>query len=396
MDLSDYGEEARDILILKLLQDEKSFDHLLQTLERKTTITLLSVKLVITQCRECNGFPSAFIQWINRQCQPFVAYRVQDYPENLQLESPTPLTNGSQSLPSHNITTHGIDNINHSVSMIGTGIVKASSKTKKRVTPNIVSSSVSSTTSSLLQGNIASTPSSEPMGLNSAERGIQNKVILTNTPLTSVDALLNKESLFAAKTVVGVNEILNSSLSSMDLKSTKRGNNSIENMSPNNSSSVGTEASTVSEKFLRETSATKITDIIKRSTPYSIKLTPSSGGDDSSEQSQAVKRMSDLFISLIVNQYISFADAIPLIAKLCSLSLPGPKEGVQVDVVVADSDGFPTLLQSSELFHLFIVRTIKGLLPILNLLGERVALGFAESAVLRRFKTLIPPLTDLI
>jgi hypothetical protein len=364
MDILDYGEDERDALILDLIQDENSFDHLLHALESKTTVTFQSVKLVITQCRDCNGFPSAFIQWIKRQCQPFVVYSVQDRPENLQSQS--------QSLPSKDITNIGINNVDNSATN-ATSAIKASSKTKKRVTPNTISNSLDSP----LQGNIASTPSSEPMGLNSSERGIKNKISFTNTPLISVNKVESKRNLIATELAIGGNEILDGSVASLNVKNTKKRDASKENMTPNSPHSVET-------PLKGGASLQKIPDM-KRSPRYSVELISSSTCDDSSKQRQIIERMSALFISLIVNQYISFSDSIPLIAKLCSLSLPGPKEGLQIVVTVADSNSFPTLLHRSELFHLFIVRTIKGLVPILNILGERIALSFADSSILRRY-----------
>jgi hypothetical protein len=365
LDILDNGEEERDALILDLIQDENSFSHLLHALESKTTVTLQSVRLVITQCRDCNGFPSVFIQWIKRQCQPFIAYSVQDRPENLPSQS--------QSLPSNSITNNGINNVDNSATNATTSAVKASAKTKKRVTPNTISNSLDSP----LQGNIASIPSSEPMGLDSSERGIKNKISFTNTPLISVNNVESKGNLIATESVIGGNEVLDGSVASFNVKNTKKRDTSKENKTPNSPYSV--------EIPLKGGTAVQKIPDMKRSTRYSVELIPSSTCDDSPKQRQTIERMSALFMSLIVNQYISFSDSIPLIAKLCSLSLPGPKEGFQLAVTVADSNSFPTLLHSSELFHLFIVRTIKGLVPILNILGERIALSFAESSILRRY-----------
>jgi hypothetical protein len=370
-DSLDYGDEERDALLLNLLQDENSFSHLLHALESKTTVTLQSVKLVITQCRDCNGFPSAFIQWIKRQCQPFVAYNAQDRPENLQSQS--------QLLPSKSIANNEINNVDYSASTNAPSAVKASAKTKKRVTPNTVSNSLDSP----LQGNIASTPSSEPMGLNSSERGIKNKISFTNTPLISVNKVVNKKNLDPTEVIIDGREMLDSNLASLNEKNTKRRDASMEIMTTPNS------PNSVEIPLKGEVSIQKIPDTMKRSARYSVELIPSSTCDDSLIRRQTIERMSGLFMSLIVNQYISFSDSIPLIAKLCSLSLPGPKEGLQVAVVVTDSGSFPTLLHSSELFHLFIVRLIKGLVPILNILGERIALSFAESSILRRYVTCI-------
>lgn len=369
-DSLDYGEEERDALLLNLLQDENSYSHLLHALESKTTVTLQSVKLVITQCRDCNGFPSAFIQWIKRQCQPFVAYNAQDRPETLQLQS--------QLLPLNSIANNGINNVDYSASNNAPSAVKASAKTKRRVTPNTVSNSLDSP----LQGNIASTPS-EPMGLNSSERGFKNKISFTNTPLISVNKVGNKKNLYQTEAIIGGKEMLDGSVASFNGKNTKRRDASMEIMTTPNS------PNSVEIPLKGEVSIQKIPDTVKRSARYTVELIPSSTFDDSPIRRQTIERMSGLFMSLIVNQYISFSDSIPLIAKLCSLSLPGPEEGWQVAVVVTDSGSFPTLLLCSELFHLFIVRLIKGLVPILNILGERIALSFAESSILRRHVTFV-------
>jgi hypothetical protein len=491
--LSDYAEAARELSILKLLQDGSSTDQLLLVLERRTTITLPLVKLVVAQNRDYSGFSSTFLSWIGQQCQPFVAYRMQDDPDlqskNNVIETsssgsrfavtPIPAANCGTSAAS---TTTAIADKNKPSFSNDKANILLSSKPKKRMTPNSVTGNIGS----IQHGNIASTPSSiELIGPNYSRVSDKTKPIPSIT--TSITTPITTSTLASKFDKIGItsnpNPIISSSTTSTlenaipkDTVSTSNASNvsnvshsvnvngitnpwrSLKFLNPCNSnpnpdthpntdpdfnsnnnisaqslvdtvnaerelSSTGIVKANVTANCLSSTSTPskndqgtieklstpgprggglmkgislpKASEIMKRMVPYSVKLVQfgpllreSTASQASQSSSQTVIRMSSVLVSLVLNQYISFADVIPLLAKLCNLSLPGPKEGLSV-TVTTEMDKFPTLLGTSDLFHLFAVKIIKGLLPVLALLGEKVALGFSESPVLRIFAPVI-------
>ena len=147
-----------------------------------------------------------------------------------------------------------------------------------------------------------------------------------------------------------------------------------------------------SNSFVQGMSFSKASVSEKKDTFYSVHvgatvISPSSA-------TEPVIRMSAIFTALIYNQQILFSDVMPLLAKLCSLSLPGPNEKKQIIVSVTDNEKFPTLLLSSDLFHLFVIQTVEKFLPVLKLLGDKVTTGFAESPLLSRCSTYTSNVTE--
>lgn len=288
------ADTAREVLFLQLLQDAAQTDHFLRALNRKGTISLPSVKLVVAQQKDKARFQTTFLNWIIHQCQPFVTYRALDHIVSEPCLFEAARANVSESVSNCTSALTACTVLQSTVNGTATsGAPNLPPKLKKRMTVNSIPTPVGLTFS----GNIASTP-------NSADR-----MCMT---LPKASSSVNKSAFF----------------------------------------SVHMDTATIS---------------------------PSS-------TSESVLRMSAIFTALIINQHIIFSDAIPLLAKLCSLSLPGPDEKMQIVVTVAENEKFPTLLLSSELYHLFTIETMKKLLPLLTLLGDRVTSGFAESPVISRYK----------
>jgi hypothetical protein len=77
-DWSDSTEDAREMSIIDLLQDEGKTIQLLQVLDRKVNASSLPASSLIAQLIESASFPTFFLNWIAHQIQPFIAYRARD------------------------------------------------------------------------------------------------------------------------------------------------------------------------------------------------------------------------------------------------------------------------------------------------------------------------------
>ena len=340
---------------LQLLQSAADTNHLLQALDRNEAISLPTVKICGAHQREKASVSTSFLNWIAYQCQPFFAYRPLDLnnTEDSQLpnNTATPDNSGLASNGSVALTACPVMQ-----SPVNKTASKLPNKPKKRMTLNSVPTAIGS----ILCGNIASTPNSADMIGIGKENKTSNSSRDLEQPVQSKSKLNfddNPEKIGDTETK---REIVSKDLNS---------NSFVQGMSFSKAS--------VSEK---------------RDTYYSVHvgatvISPSSA-------TEPVIRMSAILTALIYSQQITFSDVMPLLAKLCSLSLPGPNEKKQIIVSVADNEKFPTLLLSSDLFHLFVIQTVEKFLPVLKLLGEKVTTGFAESPLLSRCSTYGSNITE--
>ena len=327
-DANDFGGEGGGAAILEFLQDEISTTNLLDHLNRRSGATSTTITALFSRFRD---FPGAFLVWITSQSQPYVTYSDHDANENDQPDNvvPSPFKNGA-SESTWSQKDYRTDTTNNDTDKTLTKEVadaRLLSKPKKRMTTN----AISLVDGSALIGNISSAPNSAIL-------------IGSSSSATAVPTKLDK---------------------------------STERLSPAPSSDS---KSTV--EFNRIGTARKVPETRKKASAYSVHLIPSPILPPSVKQ--AVVRMSNVLISLILNQHVTFADAVPLLARLSSLSLPGPSDALQVIITVEEMNKFPTLLLSSELCHVFTVRVLEGLLPVIKMLGDPIALAFAESPVLQR------------
>ena len=325
---NDFGGEGGGAAILDFLQDEIATTNLLDHLNRKSGATSTTITTLFSRFRD---FPGSFLAWITSQSQPFVTYSDHDANENDQPDNvvPSPFKNGaSESTCSQKDNKAGISN-NHTAKTVSNEVADAKllSKPKKRMTTN----AIALVDGSALIGNISSAPNSAIL-------------IGSSSSATTVPTKLNKFS---------------GGLSPAPSSDSK---NTVE--------------------FNRIGTARKVPDTRKKASAYSVHLIPSPILPPSVRQ--AVVRMSNVLISLILNQHVTFADAVPLLARLSSLSLPGPSDALQVIITVEEINKFPTLLLSSELCHVFTVRVLEGLLPVIKMLGDPIVLAFAESPVVQR------------
>ena len=332
-DVTDLVGEGGAMAILELLQDEVLTTNLLDHLNRKSGFTATTVTAFISRFKD---FPGAFLSWVTSQSQPFITYSDHDVNENdLPVNVvPSPFKNGVSESAYPKKCNKAVTANNHSTGTLFDEVLdlKSLSKPKKRMTTN----TVSLVEGSALIGNISSAPNSFI-------------VIGCSSSATTVPIQLSKFT-------EDLNPVLNS-----------------EENAPVELSKI--------------TSMLKAPEIRKKACAYAVHLIPSPMFPPSANE--AVVRMSNLLISLILNQYITFADAVPLLARLCSLFLPGPNDVAQVIVTVDEMIKFPTLLSSSELCHVFTMKSIEGLLPVIKMLGDPIALAFAESPVLQRFVVII-------
>ena len=331
-DATDFVGEGGGMAILELLQDEISTTYLLDYLNRKSGATSTSVTAFVSRFQD---FPGAFLAWVTSQCQPFATYSDHDANENDQPDNivSSPFKNGaSESTYPKKCNTTGITS-NHIASAQSDDVLdsKLPLKPKKRMTTN----TISLVDGSALIGNISSAPNSAIV------------IGSSSSSATIVPNQLNK---------------LTEELGPAFYSDSK---NMVE--------------------FSKINSILKAPEIRKKASAYSVRLIPSPMFPPTANQ--AVIRMSKVLITLILNQYVTFADAVPLLARLCSLFLPGPTDALQVIVTVDEISKFPTLLLSSELCHMFAVKAIEGLLPVIKMLGDPIVLAFAESPVLLRYVT---------
>ena len=351
----DSGESAIEVLILQLLQNAADTNHLLLALNRKEAISLPSVKLIVAHQREKASFPTSFLNWITHQCQPFFAY-------TLDLNDSEDSQIGIDAAPSDNndLVSNG-SAASTACPVIQSAVnstAKLPSKPKKRMTLN----SVPSAFGSALSGNIASTPNSADMiGIGT---GKESKTSLWADRENSMSTNIEQPVQLKPKLAF---------LDTPEKSGNFEANRGTGAKDPN------------SNGFVQAMSFSKASVSEKRNALYSVHvdtavISPSSA-------TEPVIRMSAIFTALIYNQQILFSDVMPLLAKLCSLSLPGPNEKKQIFVTVADNEKFPTLLLSSDLFHSFVIETMEKFLPVLKLLGDKVTSGFAESPLLSRYMT---------
>jgi hypothetical protein len=402
-DWSDSTEDAWEMSIIDLLQDEGKTIQLLQILDRKVNASSLPASSLIAQLIDSASFPTFFLNWIAHQIQPFIAYRVRDDSDVQPAETRKA---DSQLYSAHQAESSVTNRIASSTviilpsSTVGTvsKSLNAPLKPKKRMTTNPVSLSVGAA----LSGNIASASNSSDIwsggNIGAAKDNTtetKKKFISASKvgPTGNIDKIhVSQDSSFDVQThnssshaesaqniAVQSPAAISSAETAYKPSSSSSGESSlrdIKGQAKNNTSIVG------SHDFKQGSTLSKASDVRKKVAPYSVQLVPSRVTAPSSNQ--AVARMSAVLTSLIINQHVTFGDAVLLLAKLCSLSLPGPADGVQVVVTADDGSRFPTLLTSSDLFHLFAVNAVQCLLPVLKILGDPVALGFAESPVLQR------------
>lgn len=401
-DWSDAAEDAREMSIIDLLLDEAKTIQLLQVLDRKVSASSLTPSSLIAQFTNSASFPTFFLNWIAHQIQPFVAYRVRDDSDIQTMETRKPDT-----LPhvAHHVGTSSTNRIAPlAVVILQPSTVETVSKSmnaplkpKKRMTTNPVSLSVGAA----LSGNIASASNSADIlsGGNIGDNTTKSKKLIPankegqseiiGKTQTFQDSVRDIESIQSHDLTSHAESARNSAAQSPVAisSSTITYNPSYSSCGKSFSGDVNEVVKTntsalVAQGFKEGCALSKASDVRKKVAPYSVQLVPSRATAPSSNQ--VVARMSAVLTSLIINQHVTFGDAVLLLAKLCSLSLPGPADGVQVVVTADDGSRFPTLLTTSDLFHFFTVNTIQCLLPIIKILGDPVALGFAESPVLQR------------
>ena len=310
--------------IFTFIQDGKSVEQLIQVLERKNVTTPNDIKIFAHQFNDRKSFPSVFVEWIYQQSQPFTAMRL--------YEPTTEMLSSSGTSPSTHCPEHIMADIaSTSHCEVSRPVTdpehKPAPKAKKRVTPNAVSSVPAGSPLSLLalQGNIASTPDS------SAEPS----------------SLLNDRDQVAKRLA----------------------------------------ASSSSDQSIDDASKAKFTpEALKRTPPpYTViiqdKPDALTGTRDASNNWEVlVDRLGAVFVALVMNQYVLVTDAVQLLAKLTSLPLPPAGRSI---IVQADHDQFPTVLRHVGLMHRFVGRCALGLRPVLCVLGDAIASGFADSAILR-------------
>ena len=319
--------------IFTFLQDAKSVEQLIHVLERKILTTSNDVKLFSHQFNDRKSFPSAFVDWIHLQSQPFTASRLYE-PTTEQTVAPSSSgASPSTQRPAHMATTVGEVSISQSdiSSQLADQGTKSAAKPKKRVTPNSVSSVLAGSPLSLLttlQGNIASTPDSpaEPSSLLNEREQVAKMLAASSTPDQSISR--------------------------------------------------------------NDTTKSKPTPEVLKQTPppyvVIIRDTPPGGLAEAKETKDwetLVDRLSAVFVALVMNQYVLIADALQLLAKLCSLPLPPSGRCI---IVQADHEQFPTVLRNVRLMHQFVGRCACGLRSLLCVLGDAITSGFAESAILRK------------
>ena len=405
-DWSDSPEDAKELSIIDVLLDEAITIQLLQVLDRKVNASSLPASSLIAQFIESASFPTFFLNWIAHQIQPFIAYRARDDSDIQPVE-----TKKSNSLlhAAHQAETCSTNRIAFSTAVIlplstvetGPKSLNASLKPKKRMTTNPVSLSAGAA----LSGNIASASDTADI-LSGGNIGAANgnttepmkKFIPSNKlgPTINTDRTHMQRDAFQDFKNVQTHNLISHSesarnsalllpvaVSSTATTNSPSSSSLSESTLGDNGEQVDTNsAPVVSHGLTLGSAVSKASDVRKKVAPYSVQLVSSRATAPSS--SQAVARMSAVLTSLIINQHVTLGDAVQLLAKLCSLSLPEPADGVQVVVIADDGSRFPTLLTSSDLFHLFTVDTVQCLLPIIKILGDPVALGFAESPVLQR------------
>jgi hypothetical protein len=171
-------------------------------------------------------------------------------------------------------------------------------------------------------------------------------------------------------------------------------------------------------------------DIVRDELPYTVRVTIVRGDDangDMSTQSPigrssisidrikdkddanvlaAVRRMCRVWVSLVLHQHTTIAEAIPALARFASLrpnfELPVSLRNadsadvshmcaVRVDVI--DASKFSTLLLSSDCLQQFIAGCVEGLAPLLSSMGQHVASGFANVSAV---KSLAPSVAEAL
>ena len=361
-----FNRVSPELAIFSFLKGETQFQQLLQVLERKTVTTPPAIKVFAGQFNEQKGFHSAFLDWVQQQCQPYLS---------LQLyESSTDSTAASSSSPIPNHVTTAVIagqqtnawDSNHEIKHITEQIPKSATKPKKRVTPNAVSpipvvgtGLTAVMTGSLgLQGNIASAPNSSPdvLGTTSHDRNNVLKSISKGTVTSSTAAALT-----VADHMIGTNSNSNNS-----------------SMTP------------IQHEMKRKPSILTAKSLQRPSLPYHVLITETQVlPDESTEEREElhqedgvmgswknmVYRVSAIFVALVMNQHVLLNDAIQLITKLCNVPLP--PLGRHIAVQTLDHDLFPTVLQDIELFHYFVGNVAMGLYPIIRLFGDTLIAGFA-------------------
>ena len=353
-----------ELAIFSFLKEEIQFQQLLQVLERKTVTTPPAIKVFAGQFNDRKGFHSAFLDWVQQQCQPYLS---------LQLYEPstdTTPTSSSSPIPNHVTTaviagrqTNAWDN-NLETKHIIEQVPKSAAKPKKRVTPNAVSPMpvvgaglTAVMTGSLgLQGNIASAPNSSPDALGNA--------------LHDRDKVL-KSMATGAVAVATADQMRRMNLIS------------------DNSTSM----TPMQHEMKRQSSILTAKSLKRPSLPYNVVIsetqTPLLSSPDETMEAREhhrheegvigswrnmVDRVSSVFVALVMNQHVLLNDAIQLLTKLCNVPLP--PSGRYIAVQILDHDLFPTVLQDIELFHYFVGRVAFGLLPIIRLFGDTLLTGF--------------------
>ena len=363
------NEESRVISIISLLGDEVQTNQLLQVLEKGVEAMSPSVAAFLSGFQNGKNFPSSFLAWIAHQSQPFVTYRGQKHhlsesnPLSTSTSAPLQINGQNMSSSAHPVTTKKPDS----------EVQKNSSKPKKRMTTN----AVPCTPGAIMSGNIASAADtvdamSPSLRLSEMMKASEcNRQVGTEKACTSevTDSHKTKELPTLDNLMIATVASLDGSRSSDRTQLTKSKGDIVllhdESFTGEVSSSIGLAVS-----------------VRKQGASFTAQMTSST--TQSVTIAQAITRMSAVFSSLVLNQHVTFADAIPLLAKLCSPLLPHPKDTEQVVVKVSESSKFPTLLTSSVCFHQFTVETIENLLSVIKLLGYSVVMGFASSPVMQR------------
>ena len=97
-----------------------------------------------------------------------------------------------------------------------------------------------------------------------------------------------------------------------------------------------------------------------------------------SNSNDIITRISAIFVTLVMRQYIMTTDLILLITRLCNISQQLPTNRLLV-VKVRDITQFPTYLLNSNHLYMFLTQCMNGILPILKVLGGTVCAAFADS-----------------
>lgn len=362
-------EDAREISIINLLGDEALTKQLLQALEKGVDAISPSVAAFLLGFQSGKNFPSSFLAWISHQSQPFVTYRghkshlFENNAFSTVSSAPSRTSGQNASNCTHPVT----------ISKPDPEIQKYSSKPKKRMTTN----SVSCTPGAVLSGNIASAADTvDAMSLTSR---LRDRKFASDC----------NHQLGAEKVSSSVSVEVTDSLDGKRLPTLE--NSVIRTVLTLDESKISNKTQPRKPKgeiaFLHDESCTGEAlslGLAARKQGVSFTAQMMSSTTQSATISQAIARMSAVLSSLVLNQHVTFADAIPLLAKLCSPLLPDPKDIEQVVVTVLEPSKFPTLLTSSVYFHQFTVETIENLLSVIKLLGYPVVMGFASSPVMQR------------